>query len=231
MRKRIKHFILYIYHYLYNRKKVRFYYSSLISKKSVFEGKNLVSAHSFFYGSLGYGSYIGKWNNISAIIGRFSSLGPNVTYINGQHPYKKPYATTSPHFYSATNNLISPDRKTFATEQSFEEFRYYDKKNKIVFKIGNDCWIGGHVTIIGGVEIGDGAVVLAYAVVTKNVPPYAIVGGIPARIIGYRYDDETIQFLQNTQWWNNTPEWFAKNWRLLNDIDSLKKYYNSTNNK
>lgn len=225
IKKHFKHFILFIYHWLYNRNKVRFHYSSTISKKSVFEGKNLVGPHSFFYGSLGYGSYIGKWNNISAIIGRFSSFGPNVTYINGQHTYKKPYATTSPHFYSATNKFISPDRKTFATEQSFEEFRYYDKKNKIVFKIGNDCWIGGHVTIIGGVEIGDGAVVLAHAVVTKNVPPYAIVGGIPARILGYRYDDETIQFLQKIKWWNNPPEWFAKNWKLLIDIDNLKDYY------
>ena len=66
---------------------------------------------------------------------------------------------------------------------------------------------------------------MAHAVVTKNVPPYAIVGGIPARILGYRYDDETIKFLQKIKWWNNPPEWFAKNWKLLIDIDKLKDYY------
>ena len=61
--------------------------------------------------------------------------------------------------------------------------------------------------------------------VTKDVPPYAIVGGVPAKVIGYRYDDETIQFLQKTKWWNNQPVWFEKNWRLLNDIDKLKEYF------
>ena len=65
----------------------------------------------------------------------------------------------------------------------------------------------------------------ANAVVTKDVPPYAIVGGVPAKVIGYRYDDETIQFLQKTKWWNNQPVWFEKNWRLLNDIDKLKEYF------
>ena len=92
-------------------------------------------------------------------------------------------------------------------------------------KIGNDCWLGSDVTLIGGVEIHDGAVVLAHAVVTKDVPSYAIVGGVPARVIGYRYNEETIQFLQKIQWWNNSLEWFDENWHLLNDIEGLKKVY------
>ena len=81
--------------------------------------------------------------------------------------------------------------------------------------------------IIGGVHIADGAVVLAGAVVTKNVPPYAIVGGVPAKIIRYRYDEETISFLLQAQWWNNTEDWFKENWKLLTDIDKLKAYYNN----
>ena len=67
--------------------------------------------------------------------------------------------------------------------------------------------------------------VLAGAVVTKDVPPYAVVGGIPAKVIKYRYDDETIKFLLRIQWWNNDIEWLQKNWRLLNDINKLKEYY------
>ena len=74
-------------------------------------------------------------------------------------------------------------------------------------------------------EIHDGAVVLANAVVTKDVPSYAIVGGVPAKIVGYRYDEETIIFLNKIKWWNNNPEWFEKNWKLLCDIDKLKGYY------
>ena len=81
------------------------------------------------------------------------------------------------------------------------------------------------VNLIGGVEIGDGAVVLSRAVVTKDVPPYAIVGGIPAKVIGYRYDKETINFLLHTKWWDNTPERFEEYWDLLNDIEKLKEYY------
>lgn len=106
-----------------------------------------------------------------------------------------------------------------------EEFKYYDKDRELVNKIGNDCWLGSDVTLIGGVEIHDGAVVLAHAVVTKDVPSYAIVGGVPAKVIGYRYDDDTIQFLQKIQWWNNSPEWFDANWHLLNDIEGLKEVY------
>lgn len=106
-----------------------------------------------------------------------------------------------------------------------EEFKFYDNARELVNKIGNDCWLGSNVTLIGGVEIHDGVVVLANAVVTKDVPPYAIVGGVPAKVIGYRYDDKTIQFLQKTKWWNNQPEWFEKNWRLLNDVEALKEYF------
>ena len=85
------------------------------------------------------------------------------------------------------SNGNNPQGKTFASEQMTEEFKFYDKGREIVNKIGNDCWFGSNVTLIGGIEIHDGTVVLAHAIVTKDVPPYAIVGGTPARIIDYRY--------------------------------------------
>ena len=80
---------------------------------------------------------------------------------------------------------------------------------------------------MAGVCIGNGAIVAAGSVVTKDVPDYSIVGGVPAKIIRYRYDEETIKFLLTTQWWNNTEEWFKENWKLLADIDKLKAYYNN----
>ncbi len=112
-----------------------------------------------------------------------------------------------------------------------EEFLFYDKERQIVNKIGSDVWIGIDVTLIGGVEIGDGAVVLTKAVVTKDVPPYAIVGGVPARIIGYRYDEETIKFLQNIKWWDMSPEWLKRNANLLCDIEALKEYFKNGHNQ
>lgn len=221
----LSHLLLYLWQKRHNGKKVKFWYSTHISYRCGFEGMNMVGPHTDFFGSLGYGSYIGGGGMVSAEVGRFTSIGPNCRYINATHAYKAPFATTCPLFFSKSNGN-NPQGKTFATEQMIEEFKFYDKARELVNKIGNDCWFGSNVTLIGGVEIHDGAVVLANAVVTKDVPPYAIVGGVPAKVIGYRYDDETIQFLQKTKWWNNQPEWFEKNWRLLNDIEALKEYFN-----
>lgn len=68
--------------------------------------------------------------------------------------------------------------------------------------IGNDVWIGYEAVILSGVTIGDGAIVGARAVVTKDVPPYTIVGGVPARSIRRRFDEETIKKLEALRWWD-----------------------------
>ena len=107
----------------------------------------------------------------------------------------------------------------------FEELKFAVPEKQLDIEIGNDVWIGERAMIIGGVHIADGSVVQAGAVVSKDVPPYAIVGGVPAKVIGYRYDEETIDFLLKVKWWNNSYEWFKENWRLLSDINELKKYY------
>ena len=114
---------------------------------------------------------------------------------------------------------------TFAKKQMLEEYKFYDMEREIAFQIGNDCWIGNDVSFIGGVHVGDGAVVLSKALVTKDVPPYAIVGGIPAKVIGYRYDEDTIKFLQEIQWWNQDIEWLKEHWELFSDMESFKKYW------
>lgn len=216
--------LLYIYHKLKNRHLVKFWYSTYISHKCVFEGMNMVGKKAFFYGTLGYGSSVGDGSFISAEVGKFTSIGSRCIYTNTFHPYKEPFVTTCPLFYSLFRGK-TPHGTIFAQKQVMEEFKFYDKKREIVNKIGSDCWIGLDVNLIGGIEIGDGAVVLSRAVVTKDIPPYAIVGGIPAKIIGYRYDKRTIDFLIHVKWWNNTPEWFKQNWYLLNDIDTFKQYY------
>lgn len=201
-----------------------FKWSTEISSSSHFEGMNQLHKNVTFSGFLGYGSYIGPNSYINGNIGRFTSIGPNVKCNNGMHPYLPPFASTSPSFYSLNKNKAQ-NGATFAKEQTFIEFKYADKQNKYAVIIGNDCWIGENVFITGGIHINNGAVILANAVVTKNIPPYAIVGGVPAQIIGYRYNNDTITFLEKIQWWNNDKTWFEKNWRLLNDIDKLKAYY------
>ncbi len=216
-----KRILLYFYHKIKHRHLVKFWLSSYMSHRCKFEGMNVIYRHSFFLGNIGLCSYIGNYCHLTAYIGRFTSIGNNVSQIIETHPIKAPFVSTSPCFYS----LKKQCGETFAKKQSFEEYRYYDKEKQIAIKIGNDCWIGNHVCFIGGIVVGDGAVVLAHALVSKDVPPYAIVGGVPAKVIGYRYDEETISFLQKIQWWNNSEEWLKKYAYLMNDLNKLKEYY------
>lgn len=92
---------------------------------------------------------------------------------------------------------------------------------KHVPNIGNDVWIGSDATIYSGVDIGDGAVIAGQSVVTKSVPPYAIVAGNPAKIVKYRFDSETIDKLLEVKWWD-LPDEFIHN-QLIPVGDAIQK--------
>lgn len=194
------------------RGKLRFTFTTDVHISSIFEGANVIGNNTKFCGNMGYGSYICNDCSIIGNIGRFTSIAAEVKNAQGVHPVGSPYATTSPMFFS----LKKQSGITFAKKQLFDEMR-------APISIGNDCWIGQRAFFVGGLTIGDGAVVLAGAVVTKDVPPYAIVGGVPAKILKYRYDEETIQFLLEKKWWNMPVEWLKENSDLLCDIDKLKE--------
>ena len=93
--------------------------------------------------------------------------------------------------------------------------------------IGNDVWVASDVTIMSGVRIGDGAVVANKALVTKDISPYTIVGGVPAKVIRKRFDDETIEKLLKIQWWNWEDKHIVNAIRMLqsNRIEELIEYY------
>lgn len=220
----LKRLIKYIFISIKWHSKVKVGFSSNIGPNSTFEGMNQIHPYTTFQGALGYGSYIGPYCSLNGKIGRFSSIAPFVRCNNGKHPFTYPYVSTAPCFFSL-NQDYSQNGGTFATEQSYEELSYADPSNQYGVIIGNDCWIGEGVFLVGGINIADGAVVMAHAVVTKDVPPYAIVGGVPAKIIGYRYSEEDINFIRRTNWWDNPPEWFELNWKLFTDFKSFKNYY------
>ena len=98
----------------------------------------------------------------------------------------------------------------------------WDKKGDIV--IGNDVWIGYEAVILSGVTVGDGAIIGARAVVTKDVPPYAIVGGIPARYIRRRVDEKTVTKLMELKWWEWSDEKIKENLSAIQSgrINELK---------
>jgi acetyltransferase-like isoleucine patch superfamily enzyme len=151
-----------------------------------------------------------------ANIGKFSSIASFVKIGLGIHPTRH-FVSTHYSFYSNHNKLT----KTFSDNNYIEEF-------KKVY-IGNDVWIGTNAIIMDGVTIADGAVVAAGAVVTRNVPPYAIVGGNPAKILLYRFDQDTIKKLLEISWWNFPVTWFEKNYKLMHNITDFINEYDNNN--
>lgn len=161
---------------------------AFIYKSQIHKTVAVLSNTRIYWSTIGRYTYLSKncWI-INADIGSFCSIASNVMIGGGKHPLN--HVSTSPVFYSKRNIL-----KTCFAEADFEE---YSKTS-----IGNDVWIGTNAFIKGGVNIGDGAVIGAYSVVTKNVEPYSIVGGNPGKLIRKRFDDMTIERLQKSQWWN-----------------------------
>lgn len=211
------------------RKKCTFGKAVKLYGMCVFEGMNKIHDNTEFSGILGFGSYISSNCKIIGDVGRFTSIGPLVRTNSGTHPYKYPYVSTCPSFYSL-NKGNNQNGGTFANEQRFEELRTVDNEKKYSVKIGSDCWIGEGAFLVGGVQVGDGAVVLAHAVVTKDVPPYAIVGGVPAKIIDFRYKEEDIKILLSTKWWNLPIQWVKNNWTVFSDFNLFKEIIKENGN-
>lgn len=193
-----------------------------IAWSSNFEGVNAIYPRSVFGGDMGLGSYIAEDCIFWGKIGRFCSIAPKVEVVIGTHPYSYPFVTTSPYFFSS----LKQNGYALYKKSVVLEFRYADSDAKYPVIVGNDCWIGYGVRIVSGVKIGDGAMVLAGAVVTKDIPAYAIAGGVPARIISYRYDKETINFLLQFRWWEYSLEWLKEHKEYMLDIKRLMNDYN-----
>ena len=108
-------------------------------------------------------------------------------------------------------------------DHGMEVTEAWDRRGDIV--IGNDVWIGYEAVILSGVTIGDGAIVAARSVVTRDVPPYTIVGGVPARTIRRRFDRETVDALLELRWWDWPPEKLSGSLRAIQkgDLEALRR--------
>jgi acetyltransferase-like isoleucine patch superfamily enzyme len=155
---------------------------------------------------LGRYTYLGCESEIeNANIGRFCSIGPGVMIGLAAHPLGL-NISTSPVFYKSRSETSKP---TFNDPTLSPDSALFKDEHRLV-TLGHDVWVGARAIIKAGVSIGNGAVIAAGAVVTHDIPSYAIVVGIPARILRYRFDDETIKDLQQLRWWDQDVEWLRK---------------------
>ncbi len=155
--------------------------------------------------------------NSNVEIGKFCSISSGVIIGAGNHDYKS--LTTHPILYNDYYiNLINKNNKGLSKKGLFDN----DKKTII----GNDVWIGLNANIKRGIKVGNGAVIGMGAIVTKDVPDYAIVVGVPAKIIGYRFKEEDINFLNKTKWWNSNYSFLAENIDCFYTLENFKKIYN-----
>ena len=155
----------------------------------------------------GYASYGWASDTIDgpATIGNYTSIGKNVRRICVNH--LPSYATTHPCVFNPVLGWV--DR---------------DPRERAHIDIGNDVWIGDNVTILPSCAfIGNGAIIAAGAVVTKNVPPYEIYGGVPAHCLKHRFSDEIIEGLERVQWWNLPEEKLKSLKELFSDPTELIK--------
>ncbi|NJY64065.1 CatB-related O-acetyltransferase [Salinimicrobium sp. CDJ15-81-2] len=157
--------------------------SSVARTTVIYPFSRVVNSSISDFSYISYGSII---SNCS--IGKFCSIAQNVKIGLGKHPIN--YISTSPAFYSLKNPL----GLQWSKEQS-----YLENEQTI---IGNDVWIGTNVTILDGVQIGNGSIVGANSVVSKDVEPYSIVGGVPAKLIRKRFSTDLISELELLKWWD-----------------------------
>jgi len=166
-------------------------------------------------------SYVGSHSEILCTdIGKFCSIATNCSIGLATHSIKN--ISTSP-IFTAKNN---------GTGCTWAKIDVFQESHRVT--IGHDVWIGKNVIIMGGLNIGDGAIIGAGSIVTKDVPPFAIAVGLPAKIIKYRFDESIIEKLTELKWWNMSEDILKDNIDLFQienfTLEDLKTFKNGTTN-
>lgn len=149
--------------------------------------------------SMGAFSYSQSTLPIETEVGRYCSIANAVTAFHSEHPVD--WISMSPFSYNPDAAPLFRQAIEDSPQGALYRPAEYDDRSQTPIHIGNDVWIGQHAQLKKGIRIGDGAVIAAGAVVTRDVEPYSIVGGVPARLIRPRFDDRIVERLEKLQWW------------------------------
>lgn len=184
------------------------YISKLKFKPKIGKGVRFSGKGCFFYGDVSIGDHVVIGGNCilaNIHIGKYTVFAQNFRCLFNHHDYRA----------FAVNNNLSRLRPVGIAPEDADSLVEPNESYRPITHIGSDVWFGEFVTVQGGITIGDGAIIAARSVVTHDVPPYAIVAGVPARIIKYRFDPDTIAFLEKLKWWDWSEEKIRLNyWRL-----------------
>ncbi|MBR4718618.1 MAG: antibiotic acetyltransferase [Lachnospiraceae bacterium] len=196
---------------------------SYINNGSVLEGRNYIGRDTRLSNVyVGYGSYINSRSDISNTkIGKYVSIGADVTTELGSHPVDGKHVALHPAFYSTS----AAPGYSYADSDTYKEMKYLDESSGVQVVIGNDVWIGNNVSILEGVTIGDGAVVAAGAVVTGDVESYGVYAGVPAKKLKSRFEKEQAEELIRIKWWDMKEDDIKKLVRSgeFDDVDMFLK--------
>ena len=185
---------------------------------TLFCGNNVIRKGAYITDSVvGRGTYIGENTILDRTqIGSFCSISYGVKLVSGEHPTSD-FVSSHPAFYSTKMQAGF----TYVSEDLFKEYKFADGEDKYYLIIGNDVCIGAYTILRGGIKIGDGAIIAAGSVVVKDVEPYSVVGGNPAKLLKYRFDKSQIDELLNTKWWNWDDE------KIKSNLSFFTKSHNS----
>jgi len=220
-------FMVFYIQYVYIKHKTIVSASAILTSKTVLSERCVIHAKVNIANSfVGPCTYIGEKCTLANVqIGAYCSISNNVKVLPYTHPTSN-FVSTHPAFFST----LKQSGFTYTTKQLFNEELFFNKEKKIHVKIGNDVWIGTNVLIIGGIEIGDGAIIAAGSVVTKNVNAFDIVGGVPAKLIRSRFSIDQIDFLNKIKWWNKPSAWLKKHVDAFGDINTFKEIIENGHN-